>query len=135
MMKFLLLLLFFTISIATNAQQNQESDATLYLRKSINKKKTGNILLISGGGLILTGIVVSASGDQNTNEFLPRNLLIGGSLLSVGILSALTSIPFYISANHNKKKYLQISPTATILPKNSDIQNENYALVGIEINF
>ncbi len=134
MMKSLLLTFLFILPIAINAQQNKDFEAEIYLKKSIKKRKAGNVLALTGGGLVLTGLVFSALGPDD-NQYLPTNVVVGGSMITLGILSALTSIPFYISSNHNKKKYLEISPTATILPKNSGIQNENYALVGIEINF
>ncbi|MFC6267690.1 hypothetical protein [Frigoriflavimonas asaccharolytica] len=133
-MKTLIFIVILLLPTFIFSQQNNNSEAENYLKKSNSKRKTANILAISGGGLLLTGIVVSAS-NQHNQEFLPTNLVVGGSLITLGVLSALTSIPFYISSNHNTKKYLKIVPSAKLIPKNELNHNTNYAVIGINLNF
>lgn len=132
-MKYLLLIFLFVLPITANSQNN-DSEINYYFQKSNSKRKTGNALLITGGGLILTGFLVASSGN-NGGYFFSPNQIAGAGILSLGVLSALVSVPFYISAHHNKNKYLRISPTAEISHLNLVNQNENYALVGLKFNF
>lgn len=63
-MKSLLLTLLFILPIAINAQQNKDFEAEIYLKKSIKKRKAGNVLALTGGGLVLTGLVFSAVSSR-----------------------------------------------------------------------
>ena len=135
-MKNLFLILLFIVPLTATAQQHKNSEINYYLQKSVSKKKTGNALLLSGTGLILTGIVVgTTAGKQNNALFFSSNQIAGAGIFSLGVFSALTSIPFYISANHNKKKSLKISPTTEIIQTNSISEPKNYASAGLKITF
>lgn len=134
-MKNLLLSLLFILPLTINAQKDNTDDLNRYLRKSTNQKKTANVLLITGGGLMVTGLLVGNSGNQDGSYFFSENQLAGFGLFSLGVISSVISVPFYISAHHNKRKLMKLSPAVSILPSNSLILKENYALVGMKINF
>lgn len=134
-MKNILLTLLFIFPITAFAQQNNDVELNQYLQKSNSKRKTGNVLLITGGGLILTGFVVATTGEQNSGYFFSTNQLIGGSMITFGVLSSLVSVPFYISAGHSKRKYLKLTPSASIIPSNTMNDNQNYTVVGLKLNF
>ncbi len=125
----------FLLPFMFNAQQTNSDEINRYLRKSANKKKTANILLFTGGGLILTGLIVGSSGNQKGSYLISGNELAGVGLFGSGVLSAVASVPFYISAHHNKKKSLKISPVTGIIQLNSITEPKNYALAGLKITF
>ena len=132
-MKNLILALIFILPLTITAQQNNVPEIDLYMNKANKQRKTGNILLISGGGLIVTGLIVGTSGDGK--GFIDANALAGSGIFLLGGLSALTSIPFYISANNNRKKSLKFTPVIGILETKSGLIPQNYAMAGIKINF
>ena len=80
-----------------------------YLTKSRHQKTAAWIML--GGGVALTGLgfavaqaqtVDYALGDSNSGN-------AGNVLAIVGIASSLGSIPFFISASHNKHKAAEVA--------------------------
>lgn len=134
-MKHLLLAVLFLLPFTFNAQKSNTDDLNRYLRKSTNQKKTANILLLTGGGLMVTGLLVGNSGNEEGTYFFSENQIVGFGVFSVGVLTSLISVPFYISAHHNKKKLMKLSPAVGITSSNSVIVKENYALVGMKVNF
>ena len=135
-MKNLLLTLLFIFPITAIAQQNNDVEISQYLQKSIAQSKTGNILLITGGGLIATGVLVAISGEKKGGHyFFSNNDAIGGSIATLGVLSALVSIPIHISSGHNKRKYLKLTPSAAMISSNSFNEKQNYAVVGLKVTF
>lgn len=132
-MKNLLLIFLFVLPLKFIAQQNNDSEINYYLQKSNTKRKTANALLITGGGLMLTGILVGSSGNQNNTWFFSPNQIAGAGIFTLGVLSSLVSVPFYLSAHHNKNQSLKITPSAMII--NSNPQNKNYAALGLKITF
>jgi hypothetical protein len=110
-------LLFLFIALALSSFGQADTTRRLYkddyLQKSKNQKKTGNILLGVGGGLILTAFVIPkgekiqdgicipfvwCEGDEYKNDELKA--IIG----LVGTATALSSIPFYKAARKNARK-------------------------------
>lgn len=81
-----------------------------YLKKSENKKQAAQILVISGTALTIGGVFVAADKSDNFWSAL-GNLLLGGFMVSVGIISDLVSIPFFIRSATLKKKAASISLT------------------------
>jgi hypothetical protein len=80
-----------------------------YLTKSKNQKTTAWVLL--GGGIVL-GTVGGIILSQNTFHPLggDNSGFAGGSvLLTVGVLSTLGSILFFISSSHNARRAAEIS--------------------------
>ena len=123
----LLALLFSTNLFSQEESKNQEVNR--YLQKSVRQKKTANILMITGGVLIISGIITISSDDKK--GFLSSEQVIGGSLVTLGAVSVLTSIPFYISAGINKSKYRKFSPQLGSFktPEN------NYLTAGVKFEF
>ena len=123
----LLALLFSTNLFSQEESKNQEVNR--YLQKSVRQKKTANILMITGGVLIISGIITISSDDKK--GFLSSEQVIGGSLVTLGAVSVLTSIPFYISAGSNKSKYRKFSPQLGSFktPEN------NYLTAGVKFEF
>ena len=134
-MKHLLLAVLFLLPFTFNAQKSNTDYLNRYLRKSTNQKKTANILLLTGGGLMVTGLLLGNSGNEEGTYFFSENQIVGFGVFSVGVLTSLISVPFYISAHHNKKKLMKLSPAVGITSSNSVIVKENYALVGMKVNF
>mgnify|MGYP006054449811 CR=1 FL=1 len=82
-MKNLLLTLLFIFPITAIAQQKNDLEISQYLQKSKTQSKTGNILLITGGGLIATGVLVAISGEKKGGYyFFSKNDLIYEIILS-----------------------------------------------------
>lgn len=132
-MKHLFLALLFLLPFTFKGQKSDTDDLNRYLRKSSNQKKTANILLITGGGLMFTGLIVGNQGDHK--GFIDSNALAGLGVFTLGVLTSVISIPFYISAHQNKKKLIKFSPTVGIIPANTAVQNNNYGAVGLTLNF
>jgi hypothetical protein len=83
-----------TFATSTKALYNDD-----YMQKYKANKSTAHIMLFSGVGLALGGILVNMGtgwGPGNTNNGLWLSYLGGGSIV--------TSIPFYIGAAKNKRK-------------------------------
>lgn len=134
-MKHLLLAFLFALPLTMNGQQNNSTEINEYLEKSNRQRKTGNVLLITGGTLILSGVIVGVTGNKNRSFIISQSDIAGASLVTLGLLSGLTSVPFYISANSNKKKSLKISPSTAFIPVHSMNSQQIYPVVGINLDF
>lgn len=124
----LVLTLLFSANLCSQ-EQNSPTEINRYLQKSNNRKKTANVLAITGGALVITCFIVAASDN---NDFLISSQEFTGIGISVlGIISGITSVPFYISAGHNKSKSRKISPQMGSFktPEN------NYVTAGLKIEF
>jgi hypothetical protein len=98
-----------------SAQEMTKQD---YLEKSRKQKNTGFILLGGGAALFAVGTIVSVnSGVNYATSCLGANcsssaedgFTAGGVMMLVGALSAVGSIPLFISAGNNRKKATQMS--------------------------
>jgi hypothetical protein len=97
-------------SISPKKPFMNESVKEKYLKKSENKKQAAQILLISGTALTIGGVFVAS--NKSDNFFITLgNVLIGGFMMTVGIISDLVSIPFFIRSATLKKKAATISLT------------------------
>ena len=132
-MKTLILLLTLLFSANLISQNQNNTDAiNRYLQKSNTKKKTANALLLTGTGLILTGVVIASTGNKNNGVmFFSPTQIAGFGISTLGVFSALTSVPFYISAAHNKSKYRKISPQLGSFNANEN----NYFTAGVKLEF
>ena len=134
-MKNLLLILLIILPISLTAQLNDAVQIDYYLKKSISKKKTANVLLFTGGGLLLTGVIVASTAEENGGFFIPETHLAGLGIATLGVLSSLTSIPFYISASHHKNKSLKIFPAISHFQSDSLDPTKQYGMIGVKVNF
>lgn len=94
-----------------------------YYERGCRQRKTGRILLISGGGCAAAGIVIGLVGLSDGmiawNDGFPE--LAATALLAVGIPTVITSIPFITLGRHKKENAYQVyneycasKPTATL---------------------
>ncbi len=115
-------------------QQDSIQVSNNYFEKYQRQKKTANIILGTGSVLALSGFIV-ASTDSGTRGslFFSTNQIVGLILIISGVTSALVSIPFYISAEKNKRKSLTIQPTFQL--ENEKYTQEKSAKVGVAITF
>ena len=110
-------------------QNTDHSDLQRYLEKSQRQKKTANILAITGGALFISGIIVTGTDD---NKFLISGQQFTGIGISLlGVISGITSVPFYISSSKNTKKAIKIAPQIGL----TKIQEINFTTGGIIIEF
>ena len=86
----------FFISSSSNRRKAGISNES-YLQKSRSQKKTAWILLGTGLGIAAVGTVVQIANRDNW-DFTGAAVAVGGGVV------ALTSIPFFISSNGNKKR-------------------------------
>ena len=134
-MKNFIFVLLLTLPLTATAQQNKNSEINYYLQKSLNKKKTGKVLLLTGTTFTLIGAVVATTGDHRGAIFFSSTEMVGITVATLGVISALTSIPFYISANQYRKKSLKISPTTGLIQTNSITEPKYFPSAGLNITF
>jgi hypothetical protein len=85
-----------------------------YLQRNNNQKKAGWILLGAGTAIAVIGGIGFAS-NFDINLFTPvdpaknQRADIFGAIMLAGIVTDLISIPFFISAHHNKKRAASLS--------------------------
>lgn len=114
MKKIIAFILFLVFNVASFAQLNdstyRQTVKNEFLKKSRNQRTTGFILLGSGAALIMTGVLmVNNSNDDILN---PGNWVDAGAgvgITTIGGLSAIASVPFFIMSANNSKKARQMS--------------------------
>lgn len=106
---------------------NNCPESRYYYGKGCRHSKIGNILLITGGGCVVAGIVmavvvggldgiIATSGYFNNGT--PEKIGLGLSI--IGIPTSIISIPIIVSGNHKKNNVYQVyneycaKPTATL---------------------
>lgn len=126
------LLLFACCILMCNVLCAQSGTKEYYLGKSKRQKTTGWILLGTGTAAIVSGLLIEAPnrGTGNSQSYT------GGFLEVGGILSALTSIPFFIGSSKNKKKAttLAISTQRILQPRQNSIVLQGLPTVSIMIS-
>lgn len=106
MKKIILLLTVALLTFKTFSQTIQPAHSkNYYLQKSINQKTTAWVLL--GGGTLMA--VVGGISFSNNFDVLGSNSSnsgadAGGFLFVGGVLADIASIPFFISAAHNRRR-------------------------------
>ena len=124
----------FLLSMQVKGQQNDtvkySSPGALhdkYMEKSTRKKTVGWILLGSGAvmtlGALAFGNVISFDDEPET----------GLPFFYLGIASALTSFPFFISAARNKKKAMLALKRASVTWGNLIFYRCNYTVLALSI--
>lgn len=129
-----LLMLFTSINFqAQEVKQDSLSQVSNnYLTKSIRQRKLANVFAISGGGLILVGTVVAATGKAD-GWFFSGQQIIGAAMILAGTVNAIVSIPIYVVSYINKRKSLKISPSISF--QKPVLVQENFAQAGVLIQF
>ena len=133
------LLLLLTLLLSVQIVQSQVIDSTktlsnpemydFYMQREHKLKKTGYILLASGGGAVLTGILIMANSDGWSG------IGSGALIMTAGIGSTLASIPFFIIADGKRKKAEMIVATGNLKLQGLPKYQSSYATVGFEISF
>jgi len=110
---FIILLFLIMSGVAFSQQSNPTAvmTNTVYLKKSKTQKTTAWVLLGGGALLNIAGMAIglSESTDALVSILTPEPKepsSTGPVLLLAGTASMLSSIPFFISSNRNKKKGL-----------------------------
>ncbi len=108
MKQVIILTLLFAIVIVSFAQPAvPKHSPEYYTTKSKNQKKVANIMLIGGAACTAIGILIP-KGEVTDPGFIfttqYKNDGIRGTFGGVGILSMLSSIPFYLLSAKNKRK-------------------------------
>ena len=110
-MTFLFVLLMQAITLFSQTQESQQLKAD-YLKKSKNKKKAANILLVGGGVLVVTAFIFPKGAEIPGSIVSPtsyKNHGIRGALFYTGALSMLSSVPLYLSSAKNKRRANAVS--------------------------
>lgn len=144
-MRNLLLILLLTCFFETSFAQSLAGDSskiiskeTLLLKRK-KQKKVANVLLISGGSLMLiSGIVaigetaelVYTGGENEENIFKAS-----AAVFTAGLLVSAASIPFYISAGKNKRKAAALSFKQLKIPylQNNTVAGSMIPAISIKI--
>ena len=117
-------------STTTSAMTESPQDMyDFYIERNKKLKKTGYILLASGGGAVLTGILIAAT--SNTWSGVGSGALI----MTAGIGSTLASIPVFLVADSKKRKAELILETGNLGVQGLPLLNSGYAAAGIKISF
>jgi len=144
-MKLLIPLTVCLLFVISSFGQQTNPQPVNYLEKSKNQKKVGRILLATGGGLILTGVVFPRG--KLTKEGIPgggfylgdeyKNDGLKGALILIGGVSALASIPFFISSRRNAKKAASVGfkNEDIIFPYKNTLAYTSLPAVSVKVNF
>ena len=118
-MKKLFLILIFACFFQTSFAQELVGDSSKIINKETlllkqkNQKRTANILIISGGSLIVvSGLIAIAEATIFVTSWgaIEENVFkASAAVLTVGLLVSAASIPFYISSGKNKRKAAALS--------------------------
>ena len=118
------ILAFSATSFCQQNVQKQSLTKTDYLQKSKKQKTVAWVLLGGGATLVLTGIIIP-KGDLVHEAFLftsYENDGVKGTFELIGLVSMITSIPFFIASKKNNKRAMSFSfknEPATQLVKSS----------------
>ncbi len=135
-MKIILSFLLFSIAITSLSQQtapSQPSTREAYLAKSKNQKSGARVLLIGGGALLATSIVIGVSGDP-TFDALGTLAVVG----AIGGVAALASIPLFIASGKNyrraqaAKAYFKIERAPVLQP--TGVSTHGYPSIALKVN-
>ena len=111
MKKIIIFLALIAIGFSSFSQTETDNIKTkkYYLDKSRKQRTAGWIML--GGGVALTGVGIAAGVAQSLDYVLgnEKSRNSGSVIASVGLLSALGSIPVFISASKNKRKAAEVA--------------------------
>ena len=105
------MLAFSATSFCQQNVQKQSLAKTDYLQKSKKQKTAAWVLLGGGATLVLTGIIIP-KGDLVYEAFLfssYENDGVKGTFELIGLVSMITSIPFFIASKKNNKRAMSFS--------------------------
>ena len=104
-MKRVIVIFLLSLLVLRSAAQTTSLTKEYYFEKSKKQKKTGWIMLGGGAAMAIIGAVnFNSSWDSGSNSSTD----ISGFAFLGGVLSALISIPIFISASSNYKKAFKL---------------------------
>ena len=124
----IILLLLFGANLYSQ-EETKNYEVQEYINKSVKQKKTANILLLSGATIGVIGFIISNTDDSKS--IISGNQLLAGTFVTLGGVSMLTSIPFYISSSKNKSKSQKIKPEMGRFKTN----DTHYFTAGLKLEF
>lgn len=134
-------IIFFSFSvfsqvIASQAAKSQKELYDDFIRKSKTNKTIGWVLAGTGSALAIGG-VIAATKEVTENVLNPQPRLndTDDVLLGAGLVCAVASIPFFISAGKNKRKAKLAVGTQPITLGYYRTQNKTFPSAGINICF
>lgn len=138
----LLLCGFFRAQIQDSLKVQEESNSLYngYLEKSIRQKRTAKILSYTSGGLIVSGIVVGNIISHNERKGLIDGLeevIIGGGIVVVGVLTGLVSVPFWVASSKNAERAEKLKNKISFYPilQRNSFDQKKYAGIGFCVVF
>ena len=105
-MKIIISIFFFTFFFISSSCQTKTMEETYYLHKSKNQKKTAFVLLGTGSVLVITGLIIQDKSFKANGTFLNFD---GLGYQFAGLISVLSSIPFFAWSSKNKRKSIAIT--------------------------
>ncbi|MEJ7739464.1 MAG: hypothetical protein WKF97_18735 [Chitinophagaceae bacterium] len=105
-----------------------------YLTKAKNQSTAGKVLAIGGIASIVTPIIILAPGNTSLD-----GVFTGLTVIGVGTVAALGSIPLFMASERNKKRarkattYINVEGVSYI--KQQDMAFHRYPAVTIRIRF
>ena len=74
-------------------------------------------------------------GNGNRKVLISGSQIAGFLVATLGVTAALSSVPFYISAHHNRKKSFQLSQIIGTVQSFNLIGEDKNTAVGLKLNF
>lgn len=106
-----------------------------YLKKSRRQKTTGWILLGTGMALVITGIAVAYSVDEDPVGSAVSLVFLSGP----GIVTSLISIPFFVASKRSRRRAMAASSSIGFFPKPPGIagitSNKRYPALTMKMSF
>ncbi len=136
-MKIVLCLVMISMAYTSFCQQSAPAKSSTreeYLAKSKRQKSGAKVLLIGGGALLATSIVIGTTGDP-TFETLGTLAVVG----TIGAAAALGSIPLFIASEKNYRRsraattYFKLEKAPVLQP--AGISLHSYPSVAVKANF
>jgi hypothetical protein len=112
-----------------------KNDYHYYMKKRSTYNTVGWVCLGTGVGLGIIGLGETVGGGINVGLSGSNNQMVskGAVLFAIGNVVALASIPFFISAHHNKMKASLSLKKAGITINNHILYNSGYTALCIKI--
>ena len=139
-------MLFLVASSSFSQQTTSQPSFTQqdYLEKSKKQKKIGTILLVGGGGLIATAIIIPKGelvydgicvgaycSDKYKNDGIKSIFFIAGSI------AALSSVPLFIMSRKNRRKATSLSfkMENAVQLSNQNLVRTSFPALRVKANF
>ncbi len=98
-----------TVFIAGQAFSYREIAAISRIKTKWDNRTTGTILTTAGVGLFAIGAINGAlRGDEAKDWYTTSGIIVGGALITAGVLFLATSKKYYTLGGKYKLQYLQI---------------------------